>query len=440
MENYLSWVALGVVLIVFWGLNTLEKKHIDFGIRTLIALGLGVIIGFLFKGHTEYVAVFGRIFTRLISVIVLPLLFFSILSSITSLDNISHLRRLGLRSLFWLLLNTVLAASLTLAVTVFFKIGNGFTVELPSDYVAREVPTFLDTLVSFVPSNIFAHATENQLIPFIVFTVLIGVALIKLNTRQPDKAQVIINFIKAGNDWIFELVKIVIRLTPYAIVSYIAEVFTRDGAKNLGIFVSVIVVAYAVSFIQTYIVHGTLIAVFGKYNPFKFFKGIWPAQVVAFTSQSSIGTIPVTVNQLTKKIGVKEEIASFVAGLGANTGMPGCTAIWPVLLAVFSINALGIEFSVTQYLLLVVYALAVSFGTAGVPGTATITATAILSAAGLPLEIIIVLAPIGSLVDMARTLTNVTGAATAALIVARKENALEEATEVTEIKEVSEPI
>lgn len=426
MQTYLPWIALLITVIIFWGLHTLERKHINFGVRTLVALGLGIIIGLLFQGHTEYVSIFGRVFTRLISVIVLPLLFFGILSNIASLDNINRLKRLGLRSLFWLLVNTVLAASLTLIIAGFLKVGTGFVIDLPTDFVPREVPTFIDTLIGFVPNNIFAHATENQIVPFIVFTVLVGIALIKLNGKKPDQAKVIINFISAVNQWVFELVKIVIRLTPYAVVSYIASVFTRDGAKNLGVFTSVILIAYAISIIQTFIVHGTLVAVFAKYSPIKFFKGIWPAQIVAFTSQSSIGTIPVTVKQLTEKIGVKDEIASFVAGLGANTGMPGCTAIWPVLLAIFSINALGIDYSIGQYLLLILYSLVVSFGTAGVPGTATIAATAVLSAAGLPLEIIFVLAPISSLVDMARTATNVTGAATAAVIVASKENMLTE--------------
>lgn len=126
-----------------------------------------------------------------------------------------------------------------------------------------------------------------------------------------------------------------------------------------------------------------------------------------------------------KKIGVNEEIASFVASLGANLGMPGCAGIWPTLLAVFAINLLGLDYSITQYAFLVVLSVVVSIGTVGVPGTATITATAVFAAAGLPIEVIVLLTPISTIVDMARTATNVIGAATAATLVAKTEDELD---------------
>ena len=185
--------------------------------------------------------------------------------------------------------------------------------------------------------------------------------------------------------------------------------------------VLVVVVAYVISLFQMYVVHGTLISIFAKMSPIKFFKAIWPAQVVAFTSQSSIGTIPVTVKQLTEELDVSDNVASFVSALPNDVEVI-LAGMWPVLLAIFSINALNIPFSTVDYILLVFYSIVVSFGTAGVPGTATIAATAVLAAAGLPIEVIMVLAPISSLVDMVRTATNVTGAATAATIVDYRES------------------
>ena len=173
---------------------------------------------------------------------------------------------------------------------------------------------------------------------------------------------------------------------------------------------------------------------FAKLNPVKFFRGIWPAQTVAFTSQSSVGTIPVTVRQL-KKIGVSEKIASFVAAFGANVGMPGCAGVWPTILAVFAIHALNVPYTITQYVFLVLLTVIVSVGTVGVPGTATITATAVFAAAGLPIEIIVILTPISSIVDMARTATNVTGAAAAAVLVAKSEGELDLASYQGETKE-----
>jgi len=172
--------------------------------------------------------------------------------------------------------------------------------------------------------------------------------------------------------------------------------------------------------IQLFVVESVLLRVIGKLSPLAFFRKLWPAAVVAFTSQSSIGTIPVTVSQL-KKLGVNEDIASFGASLGANLGMPGCAGIWPVLTAVFAIHILGLSYTPSQYIFLIVLAMVVAIGSVGVPGTATITATAVFVAAGLPVEIIFLLAPISSIVDMARTATNVIGAATATTLVAATE-------------------
>lgn len=426
MTQYLPWVALVVTLISFYGLSKLRAKHVNFGVRTLIAMAIGLVIGFAFQGHTQFVTIFGRIFTNLIYAIVAPLLFFSIISSIASLESVQRLKTLGFKSVFWLLLNTAIASTITLIVATSLKLGKGATITLPTDYVPREVPTFIDTIVSFFPSNIVNHIADNQIIPIIIFSVIVGVALVKFNTKDPEGAKPMVDFFTATNKLVNRVVKSIIALTPYAVVSYIANVPTRDGAKDLQSFVLIIIVAYAISFFQAFVVEGALVQFFARISPVKFFKAIWPAQVVAFTSQSSIGTVPVVVESVTKKLGVKEDIASFVAGLGANVGMPACTGMWPILLAVFSINALGLDVTTMDYVMLVVYTLIVGLGTAGVPGTATIAATAVLSIAGLPIEIIFVLSPISALVDMARTMANVTGSAAAITIVARSEGAIDE--------------
>ena len=420
--DFKPFLALGLTIVFYIALFYMGKKGVGFGTRTLLALVLGLIVGLIFRGNTDYVGAFGRIFTRLISAIVIPLLFFSIMSSITSINDTKKLKSLGSKSVFWLLITTAFASMITIIVANFLKIGKGFNLVLPADYVPREVPSIVDTIINFFPSNIVQHAANNEVIPFIIFTVLMSIALVKLNTHRKEIAEPIIKGVHYLNKLVFEFIKPIINLTPYAVVSYIASAITRDAAKDMSALVLVVVVAYVISLFQMYVVHGTLISIFAKMSPIKFFKAIWPAQVVAFTSQSSIGTIPVTVKQLTEELDVSDNVASFVSALGANVGMPACTGMWPVLLAIFSINALNIPFSTVDYILLVFYSIVVSFGTAGVPGTATIAATAVLAAAGLPIEVIMVLAPISSLVDMVRTATNVTGAATAATIVDYRES------------------
>lgn len=223
----------------------------------------------------------------------------------------------------------------------------------------------------------------------------------------------------------FVVVEFVIDLTPFAVLSLIANAVSTYGAKELIPLLGVLVLAWVLCAIQMFLIDGALIRFVGGLSPIRFFRGFWPAQVVAFTSQSSVGTIPVSVKQLVSRLGVNEDIASFVAALGANLGMPACAGIWPTLLAVLAINIFDIPYSIGQYAFLIVLTLIVSIGTVGVPGTSTVTTTALFTAAGLPVEIIVLLVPISSVVDMMRTAANVTGAATAAVLVAKSEQLLD---------------
>lgn len=296
---------------------------------------------------------------------------------------------------------------------------------MPADYDVREVPGFLDTIVGLFPKNIVAHAANGEIIPFIVFTILVGVALVYLQGQNNEEAAPFKNFIDSANKLMFIIVEFVIDLTPFAVLSLIANAVSTYGVAELVPLLGILALAYILCAIQMFIIDGALIQIVGGLNPLKFFRGFWPAQVVAFTSQSSVGTIPVTIKQLVSELGVNEDIASFIAALGANLGMPACAGIWPMLLAVLAINIFDIPYSLGQYVFLIVLTLIVSIGTVGVPGTSTVTTTAIFTAAGLPVEIIVLLVPISSIVDMIRTATNVTGAATTAILVAKSEQLLD---------------
>lgn len=425
--NILSVTALIVTVALFLLLSYMgRKKDVDFGVLTILALVFGIIIGIVFKNHVEEAAVFGKIYTNIISAVVLPLLFVSIISSISSLENISKLKTIGLKSIFWLVFNTFTASVLTLFIAGGLKIGATIDFVPPTDYEAREVPAFLDTIIGLFPRNIISHAANGEVVPFIVFAIIVGIALVYLQGNNKEAAIPFKNVIDSANKVIFVVVEFIIDFTPFAVLSLVANAVSTYGVAELIPLLSVLILAYILCIIQTFVVEGILIRVVGGLNPLKFFKEFWPAQVVAFTSQSSIGTIPVTVKQLVSKLGVNEDIASFVAALGANLGMPACAGIWPMLLAILAINIFHIPYSASQYIFLIVITIIVSIGTVGVPGTSTITTTAVFTAAGLPVEIIVLLVPISSIVDMMRTATNVTGAATAAVLVAKSESLLDE--------------
>ncbi len=422
--DFLALGALGVTILSIGGLVFLNKRNVDFGIRTIIAMVIGLIIGIAFKGHTTYIKPIGSIYVNTISAFVVPLIFFSVLSSVSGLESLKRLKTIGVKSVVLLTSTTFIASILTIIVSLAFGVGKGASISLPTDYAARKVPEFTQVIIDLFPKNFFAQASTNTVVPIIIIALFIGIAIVVLSTKEPNEVKPIKDFIGAATKVMNTVISFVIEFTPYAVLALVANAASQNGPEKLIPLISVLAVAYLLCAIQTFGVNSLLIGGLARLNPFKFFKHIWPALVVAFTTQSSIGTIPVNQKSL-KKAGVSDNISSFTAPLGANIGMPGCAGIWPTLLAIFAIQGLGIEFSIGQYVLLVLITTLVSLGTAGVPGTATITATAVFAAAGLPIEIIVILAPISSIVDMARTATNVATAATISVIVAKSENELD---------------
>ncbi|WP_027088872.1 dicarboxylate/amino acid:cation symporter [Thomasclavelia saccharogumia] len=423
-KNILELGALVLAVIFFILIYFLKKKKVDFSVLTILAVGLGIIVGLIFKENYLYLEAIGTIYANLISAIVVPLLLFSIISSITNLQASIKLKKVSLKTIIYLLLNTFTASLITLILAVITRIGSGFNYELSTNYKATEVPSFVDTIIGLFPKNLINSWLNGEVVPIVIFAIIVAIAYNRIVNKDPKKVKPFKQFIDAGNRVLGEVVNFVIGFTPYAVLALIARAVSKSTIDDIIPLLSILGLAYLLSIIQIFGVESILLKVIGKLDPINFFKGIWPAGVVAFTSQSSIGTIPVTIRQLVNKIGVNEDIASFTASLGANLGMPGCAGIWPTLLAVFAINVLNIDYTIGQYLFLVVLAVVVSIGTVGVPGTATITATAVFAAAGLPIEIIVLLAPISSIVDMARTATNVIGAATVATLVAKSEKEL----------------
>ena len=339
--------------------------------------------------------------------------------------SISKLRSVGLKSVGILSLHNVLASITGLILALTFKAGQGVNIEIPMDSEIREVPSIAETITNFFPSNIISNIADGQVIPIIIFALLLGISALTL--IENGKAEVVRPFAEFVNSFaeiIFNLTNRITDLTPYAVLALMANAVGRVDSEAIAPFLLVLALNYLGAAIHIFIASGLLVTLFAKVNPFTYFKKVWPVAVIGFTTQSSMGTIPANVKNLKEEQGVAEEIASFTAPLGATVGMPACTGIWPVMNAIFVSNIIGNTMGVDDYLKLIFVALLVSLGTVGVPGTSTITTTAIFSAMGLPLEMVVLLAPISSLADMGRTATNVTAANSSALIVAASENKL----------------
>lgn len=429
--SWLSGAALAVTLALFVGLFLLRRKRIRFTARTLIALAAGIGVGLAFPQNLDYIGIFGEIYVQVITAVVAPLIFVSILSSITSLGSTAKLKTLGASSAFWLLLTNAIAILLTLGVSLVVGIGKGANLELDGldgSSLEKLVTPLDEVILGFFPQNIAGDVLSNNILPLIVFALLLSVSFLLVNQKNELSVRPFKEVVDATKTVLYRAVGFIIALTPYAVLALVA-VTTATAASRIETVLSlvgVLVLAVAISFFDAYVINGVLLSVFADVNPVRFFAKLTPAQYTAFTTQSSVGTLPLTISTLTRKVGVSEEVAGFTAPIGTTIGMPGCAGIWPILVAVFSINALGIEYTVVDYLVLVVLGLLVSLGTAGVPGTAIITATAVLTAVGLPIEVLVLLIPISAVAGTASTMANVTAAATAATIVARRSGTLDD--------------
>lgn len=418
--------ALAVTLVLFAFLMFLTRKKLNFGTRTLIAAVLGIIVGFIFKGSTEYVKIFGSIYANLLFAIVIPLLFTSIVSMVVSLESIEKIRSIGAKTLGILSLHNVLGSLIGLVLGVLFSVGAGSELTLPAGTTAKEVPPVSKAIVDFFPNNVIGNMADAKVIPVIIFAVLLGLAILQLQERgEGEKAKPFLDVINSAAAVIFRFTGMIIDFTPYAVLALMANAVSRTDLGSMMPLIVVLILTYVASIFHSYVTTGALLALFAKVNPIKFFKKFWPVQLIAFTTQSSVGSIPANTECLKDKLGVSEKIATFVASTGANVGMPGCAGFWPVLSAIVTINVMGIHYSIGQYAMLILVALAVSLGTVGVPGTATITTTAVFATIGLPVEMVVLMSPISMLADMGRTATNVTAAGSSAVIVAASEGELD---------------
>jgi len=427
--DLLSVAALAVVLILFVVIYFLQKKDINFSFIILGALVAGVVVGILFSGHTTWVTPVGKIYVSVLNAIVVPLIIISILSSITSLGSTSQLKGIGAKSIFWLMITTLLAILLALGLGLISGIGKNSYLTIDGlnaqTFQAKVVP-FSQVLIGFFPRNVISDISDEKIIPVILFAVLIAVSYVYVAHENREKVAPFKKLVEALKEIIFKAVDFIVMLTPYAVLALIVTA-TGNGVSRSGIIwslLAMLILSFIAFAIDTWAINAVLLKVFAKLSPIKFFRKIVPPQIIAFSTQSSAGTLPVSIGVLMKKIGIDGKIANFTAPLGTTIGMPGCAGIWPMLTAIYGINALGIHYGVKDYVLLVVIGLFVSLGTAGVPGTATITTASVLAAVGLPLELIILTIPISALADTGRTATNVTGAMVASAIVARQENSL----------------
>ena len=430
------WASAVVLFALIAVLRAVFK--LNFSLLTVLALGLGIALSLVFDGQVDSLNLLGNIYINLITALVAPLIFVSIISSITYVGSLKKLRSIGLRSVGWLLLTNLIAIVMTLGVAIPLHIGSGVKLvddESTAGFLTSQTAPLDQVILNFFPKNIVGDLSGNRVVPIIITATVLAIAIVSVG-RQKD-VSVVKRFFEQTKGVIYKAVGYVVELTPYAVVvlGATSTAATTSKADALLALLSILVLGFVLNIIQAFVVNGLLLKFVAHVPPLTFFKAVLPAQATAFATQSSVATLPLSIRQL-GTVGVGADVANFTTPIGTTIGMPGCAGVWPMLSAVFTINALGLGYSPVSYVALAVIGLLSSIGTAGVPGTAIgtagvpgtaiVTATTVFTAVGLPVQLLVPLVPVSNIVGMPSTMANVSAAVTCAAIVSRQTGEFDE--------------
>ncbi|CAM5220347.1 Na+/H+-dicarboxylate symporter OS=Ureibacillus acetophenoni OX=614649 GN=SAMN05877842_1071 PE=4 SV=1 [Ureibacillus acetophenoni] len=393
-------------------------KKIGLLTQILIAFVIAIILGAIVGPSIEVVKPLGDLFLRLIKFIIVPLVLASLVVGVAGTGDIKRIGRMGGITFVYYIVTTAIAVTIGLVLANIFRPGSGLDMTLSSDTAEpTATPNVVDTILGIIPTNPIASLVETNMLQIIFFAIFIGIAIAMLG----EKAKTVYNFFDEFAEIMYKITNIVMKTAPIGVFGLIAPIVGQYGVSVLLPLIKLILVVYAGCILHAVLVYSGSVKIFSKQSPLKFFKGIAPASLVAFSTSSSSGTLPITMKSTEENLGVSKKVSSFVLPLGATINMDG-TALYQGVCVLFIAQFMGIELSITQQLIIVLTATLASIGTAGVPGAGLIMLTMVVTAVGLPLEAIALVAGVDRILDMIRTSVNVTGDASAAVVV----NALEE--------------
>ncbi len=399
-----------------------KGKGMPLATQIFIAMVLAIIAGVALTGGggaklaATYIKPFGTIFLNLIKWIVAPLVFFSIMSGIISMKDIRKLGVIGGRTVTYYLCTTAFAVSIGLLFANLFKGSFPLLATTGLAFKAKKAVNFMDTLVNIFPSNFVKPFVTADMLQVIVASLLIGFAVLLIDD---DKTEACTKAVNTVNDLCLKAMEMILRLSPIGVFCLLCPVVAQNGPSILGSLAMVLLVAYVGYIVHAVVVYSFTVRTLGKMSPLTFFKGMAPAIIFAFSSASSVGTLPMNM-ECCDKLGVPKDVYSFVLPLGATINMDG-TAIYQGVCSVFIASCYGISLTPAQLLTIVLTATIASIGTAGVPGAGMVMLAMVLESVGLPVEGIALVAGIDRIFDMGRTTVNITGDAACAVVVSADE-------------------
>ncbi len=418
----------------------LLRSYLDYPILQKILLGLilGAIFG-LIVGHygyagavKTYIKPFGDVFIRLLKMLVMPIVFASLVVGAASISP-ARLGKVGVKIVVYYLTTSAFAVALGILLARIFKPGLGLHLATGAKFSAKSAPSMVQTLLNIIPKNPFGALANGQVLPTIFFAIILGIALTYLMDSKDEliknSAHTLFNAINGLAEAMYKIVGGVMQYAPIGVFALIAYVMAEQGVKVVGQLAKVTVAVYIGLFLQILIVYFSLLKIFGM-DPVKFIKKAKDAMLTAFVTRSSSGTLPVTMRVAREEMGIDRGIYSFTLPLGATINMDG-TALYQGVCTFFIALAIGQHLTVSQQLTVVLTAVLASIGTAGVPGAGAIMLAMVLQSVGLPLTDPSVAAAyamilgIDAILDMGRTMVNVTGDLAGTTIVAKTEGEID---------------
>lgn len=436
-------VFLAVLAGLFYLIHVLyHKKHMDFAVVVMIGTGLGLLLGLVIqlaagfpdapmetafvKETTTWFSMFGNGYINLIKMIVVPLVMVSIMQVIINMKQGKTMGVLVRKTIFVTMGMVAVSAVIGIVVGLAMGIGKGSVIVEAGTAEAKAITPVATTLRNLIPGNIVEAMVSSNIIGLVIFAAFFGLAVWWINNESEEAAKPLYDGINAIHKAMINMALLILDYMPWAVMALLANTIAQRGLSSIldvGKFIIAIYLAAAIQFVIQLI----LLAIHGM-NPVTYMKKSFATMLMAFTSRSSVGCLPMTIETLTKKLGVDQGTASFVAGFGTTAGMQGCAGIFPSLLIIYVCHVTGTPIDVTMIVMTLIVITIGSLGIAGIPGTATMAASVGLSGVGMASQFAMVspILAVDPIIDMPRTMLNVTGSLTNALVVDKLMGTLDE--------------
>lgn len=428
ITHYQTLIGIFAILICFFILKQMQNRKISFSLRMLVGLVLGAVLGLAIqacggfptspsewmKEVTIWYGLVGSAFIAFIRMLVIPLIFVSIIKVIIDFAGKENLPKIAFRGIFWLLFTTGIACTLGIILANLFNLGAS-SATTTMVFHAKHYTNLVDTLLRLIPSNIISAMNSENIVGVVIFSALLGIAANRIEKKAPEAIGVFKNLIQGLYKIVMSVAMTIIKYMPYAVVALLARTIASNGIPAIIEVSNFVFAVYIATFVMV-VIHVIIVTIHGV-PPVMYIKKAFSTWLLAFTSRSSVGTLPMTISTLTNRMGVNNGTANLVGSLGSTMGMNGCAGFFPAMIAVMVAHMIGIETGVQFYIMMLIVVVIGSIGIAGIPGTATVAATIVLSGMGMVeyFPLIGIVLAIDPIIDMARTLANVSGTMTAAV-------------------------